>query len=64
VLKLWVKKFKNRGLNPGLAQALTHRKFGKPTITAKKPFSVNHLHGSMRHSRGIDPAQQTVDNLV
>jgi hypothetical protein len=39
-------------------------KFGKPTITAKKPFSVNHLHGNMRQSAGIDPGAGTVDNLV
>ena len=39
-------------------------KSGKPTITAKKPFSVNHLHGNMRQWAGIDPGAGTVDNLV
>jgi hypothetical protein len=36
--------------------------FGKPAITARKPFPVKHLHHNTCGSTGIDGKSKCVDN--
>lgn len=38
--------------------------FGKPTIRPRNANLVKHLHHNMRRRGGIDPVQETVDNLA
>jgi hypothetical protein len=40
------------------------KKFGKPTITAKKANPVKHLHHRPGHTMGLDGCVEVVDNLV
>jgi hypothetical protein len=47
-------------LNQRGAQAATES--GKPTITAKNAFAVNHLHHKPPHPMGLDAGAEYVDN--